>query len=130
MKDLKLDAMILLKLLEEENRFYTKKEICEELPDLFKANDNEKVHDICTYIWTCKNYINNNVEKFGKVVITNSNGDLKLPNEEELKETIKHEENIALRRLARMWKKKKALDLDNTMTLNGYIYTILNRKPL
>ena len=30
----------------------------------------------------------------------------------------------------RMWKKKKALDLDNTMTLDGYIYTILNRKPL
>lgn len=130
MNDLYLDSMILLRLLKEDDRYFTKKEICEIEPDVFKENRNAKVHDICTYIWTCKNYINNNVEKFGKVVITNSNGDLKIPNEEELREVIEHEEQIALRKWSRLWKKKKALDLDNTMTLNGYIYTILNRKPL
>lgn len=107
---LKNDSHELLNLLLEcGNRFVSKEEICACLPETFAGKLYTESHDYCSYIWTCKNYINNNFDEFNYLVISNSKGELKIPTSEEAKEYIKHEFEVKCVQMKRVWNKIRAL---------------------
>ncbi len=126
----KSDSLILLEYLElQGNRYVSKEEICRDLPDTFPSTNSPKVHDVCPYIWVIKNFINSNLELFGnkgKLIISNSKGDIKIPTREEAIEYLNNEKKLACIRFKRVWDKQKALALNNQTTIEGFIYEILN----
>lgn len=126
-KQLINDANLLLSLLNKNNGYVSKETICNELPLVFVKNTNKEVHDICSYIWVVKDFINNNIETFGYLVISNSKGDLKIPNKEEILKQLEREERIKARSWKRLWNKKKALGLENQLTLDGYVYNVVSK---
>ena len=113
---LKNDSHELLNLLLQcGNRFVSKEEICVCLPQIFAGKFYTESHDLCSYIWTCKNYINNNFDEFNYIVITNKKGELKIPTESEAKEFVKHEFEVKCKQIKRVWKKIRALkQIDQT----------------
>lgn len=115
-------------LLSQGNRYVSKSEICSALPNTFIANTSKDSHDLCTYIWTCKNYVNTHIEDFGKIIISNSVGDLKIPTKQEIEKSLEKEEFVKARQWKRLWMKKKALGLDGQQTLNGYVYNIFSKE--
>lgn len=114
-------------LKENSNRFVSKSEIIENI-DGFKTHVKSSTsHDECSYIWTCKNYINNNVQEFGVIIIANSKGDIKIPNEQEARNEIERQMKINKRRLVRTYNLHKSLKLNGQGTLEGFIYETISR---
>ena len=105
------------------DRWVSKEELCDQLPDVFIKSPNKNSHDICSYIWTCKDTINNYYDLFEdcKLIITNSNGDLKIPTKEEADAYIIKEMRNNKLRLWRSYNKVKQLRQDGTLTLDGYL---------
>lgn len=121
------DSWLLLKFLEDKTEFQSKKVICDNLP-CFTYNPNDKVHDRCVYLWKVKNYINENVDTFKKLIISKQNGDLKIPNKEELIEYLDFEKEKALKILHRWSVKKNALNKNGQYDLlDNEIRNVLNK---
>ena len=107
----------LINLLETENRYFSKKEICESLPEDFIYK--KTGHDECVELWDIKNEINNNYNLYNVLIISNSKGDLKIPTKEELEKYLNHELSLCVKKFNRYWKKAKAFGLINQETIIG-----------
>lgn len=116
----------LIELLKSEDRYFSKEEICEKLPNDFKYNHSIG-HDVCSTLWNVKNEINNNFEKFNVVIISNKMGDLKIPTREELKEYLEREKKQCVKRFNRYWKKAKAFGLIDQDTIIGENWEIVRK---
>lgn len=117
------DCWSLVELLKEQNDYLDKKLICLSLN--FEINENPHSHDVCSYLWTLKNYINQNVETFGYQIISNKNGDMKIPNEAELVESLKKEKMKLAKQWKRLWMKEKSLKLINQIDIDDYILKVV-----
>lgn len=117
------DCWSLIDFLREQNDYVDKKLICLALN--FEINENPHSHDICSYLWTLKNYINQNVETFGYQIVSNSKGDMKIPNEAELVESLKKEKIRLAKQWKRLWMKEKSLKLINQIDIDDYILKVV-----
>ena len=123
---LKQDGELLVEFLNKKsNEWTSKEEICQTFPDVFVATVEHHSHDICTYIWTVKDYVNKNIDVYKYCIISNSKGELKIPSKPELIREIKRKEINASKSWKRVWTLKKSLGLIGQITLEDYIVEVV-----
>lgn len=121
------DCLALLEYLKKQDnkRWVSKKEICNAMPEIFVYNENKNSHDECVYLWSCKNFINNNVEMFDYIIISNKKGEIKIPSDEEARKFLENEFRNCCIKFKRYWNKAKSLKLINQGKLDETFYKII-----
>ena len=123
-------ACCLIDYLKKQNsdKWVSKKEVCDALPEYFTYNYDPRNHDECASLRDVKNYVNNNAEKFNIIIISDKYGNIKIPTKDEAEEYLKKEFKNACLRFKRYWNKAKAIGLVDQGKLDGSFYDIVSKE--